>query len=244
MRPVAHPANKTMLHGIKVNVIDMPLEIFFVADRVFPEPWLPERDLAVSVTRHGRSGLHDPIGEPALDLAQSIGEIGVAVRQRRDDVQVVRQHHNRIDREGMSPSGHSHGRTQRADVIEQSAGSPIRERGREKERSAREEIAPVSDHARRISRISRCSIQATAVLRSPPLSEAKRGASLPRRPTPDFASLIRATADPATFARQAFALELDAKQLIHKSPVLLCIAHIKISTLSVYRIRNLPFSLS
>jgi len=62
----------------------------------------------------------------------------------------------------MSPPGRPYGHVQSADVINENARSPIRERHGEKERAARDEIPPVSDHVPRISRISLHSIRATA----------------------------------------------------------------------------------
>jgi hypothetical protein len=80
-------------------------------------------------------------------------------------VEVIRQHHDRIDRERVRTSRRPNRCTQRADVIDQSARPPIDERGREEIRSARDEIPPVSHHAARISRISLRSIRATGVAR-------------------------------------------------------------------------------
>ena len=43
MRPIAYTLYVSVLDRIEVDVIDMTLEIVFVADLVFPETALPKR---------------------------------------------------------------------------------------------------------------------------------------------------------------------------------------------------------
>ena len=42
LRPVAYAANQAMFQRIDINVIDMPSEVVFVADHVFPVATLPD----------------------------------------------------------------------------------------------------------------------------------------------------------------------------------------------------------
>ena len=57
MRPVADVRDKPMFHGIEMNVIHVPLEILFVADRMFPKAPLPQREIAIAVSCDGASGI-------------------------------------------------------------------------------------------------------------------------------------------------------------------------------------------
>jgi hypothetical protein len=76
-------------------------------------------------------------------------------------VQVVRQDHNRIDRERMQAARLSHRCTQAVNMIDQRARGSIGERHREEKRSACNEIPTVPDHAAMLTRISLRSIRAT-----------------------------------------------------------------------------------
>ena len=46
MRPIDHARNMSMLYRIEVNVIDMPIEIGFVADGMLPITALPDSFLS------------------------------------------------------------------------------------------------------------------------------------------------------------------------------------------------------
>jgi hypothetical protein len=46
MRPIGDALDVPVLEGIEVNVIDVPLQIAFVSNRVFPEPSLPNSAFA------------------------------------------------------------------------------------------------------------------------------------------------------------------------------------------------------
>ena len=47
MGPVAHARHKGMLDRIEMNVVNVPREVSFIADGVFPEPPLPKRQIAI-----------------------------------------------------------------------------------------------------------------------------------------------------------------------------------------------------
>jgi hypothetical protein len=57
MRSTAHSGDNTVPHWIEVNVIDMPLEIPVVANRVLPIAALPERRLPASATGDCNPGI-------------------------------------------------------------------------------------------------------------------------------------------------------------------------------------------
>jgi hypothetical protein len=117
MRPIAHSGYKTMFHGVEVNVIDVPLEISIIADCVFPEATLPKRVFPISVARDRSARLYDGGRESAFDQRPAIGEIGVSVGQRHDDVDMIGQHDDRIGREWVLPPRLHYRRAQSRDVI-------------------------------------------------------------------------------------------------------------------------------
>src|SRR5262245_16413285 len=47
--PMAHARNETVLDWIVMDVVHVPVQIHFVADRVLPETALPQRILAASI---------------------------------------------------------------------------------------------------------------------------------------------------------------------------------------------------
>jgi hypothetical protein len=49
IRPVAHAFNKTVLHRIVMDIVNVPLEIAIVADGVFAEPSLPKCGFTVAM---------------------------------------------------------------------------------------------------------------------------------------------------------------------------------------------------
>jgi hypothetical protein len=53
----------------------------------------------MALNRH--AGGNKPMGEMRLDPLPAAGEVGVDRRQRPDGMQVVRQDHDGLDREGM-----------------------------------------------------------------------------------------------------------------------------------------------
>ena len=73
MRPVAHAGDEAMLHGIDVGVIDVPLEIPVVADRVFPKSSLPQRVFAIRVALDWCTRFDDGCGEAAFDQLPRVG---------------------------------------------------------------------------------------------------------------------------------------------------------------------------
>jgi hypothetical protein len=147
MRPVAHVCGEAVLDRIEMDVVHMPLEIVIVADRVLPESPLPQCMFSVWVARdrHARSG--DGRREPALDELPPNRIVGIPLRQRHDDMQMVRQDNDGVDRKGMGLSRLAKGGTQCVDVHDQHTRCSIDERRREEIRSARNKIPPVSNHA-------------------------------------------------------------------------------------------------
>jgi hypothetical protein len=137
-----------------MNIVDVPLEISVISNGVLPKTTLPQRDLSISAAYDHRPRFHDGVRKSAFDEAQSIRVIRVAIRQRHDNVQVVRQDHNRIDRERMRAARVSHSRAQGNDVIDQRLRSSVRDRHGKEKRSTRDDIPTIPDHASIVTRIS------------------------------------------------------------------------------------------
>jgi len=81
-----------------------------------------------------------------LDPPPAAGEVGIALRQRPDGMQVVRQDHNGVDGERTLVPRDTERVPQGAHVMHQHRGCPVRERDREEIGAAWDEAAPVSDH--------------------------------------------------------------------------------------------------
>src|SRR5262245_19063874 len=96
VRPVAHLRNVAVLDWIEMNVVDMTLKVFIIADGVLPIASLPNTlfalcDLAASPSRTGG----EPAREGALNEAPAQRKIGITCRQCPDRMEVVRQHADR-----------------------------------------------------------------------------------------------------------------------------------------------------
>ncbi len=103
MRPVTHAGDETMFDGINVDVIDVPLKIPVVADRVLPISPLPQRVFAIRVMRDWHAGFGDGSGEAAFDQLPPGWIVCISLRQGHDDVQMIRQNDDRVDGERMRP---------------------------------------------------------------------------------------------------------------------------------------------
>ena len=93
-RPIAHAAHQTMLARVPVNVIDTPLEIVFVAQRVLPISSLPHAAHSVSPTRDRLNSLTATAVQPAfceffLDAGPAQRVLLVAWRECPDRVPMV-----------------------------------------------------------------------------------------------------------------------------------------------------------
>jgi hypothetical protein len=107
-----------MLDRIEVDVIDVSLEIPLIADGVFPKSALPQPEFSIPMARDGSARFRDGVREPAFDQPPPIWVIRISRRQRHDDMQMVGQHHDRIDGERVRRPRYANGRTQGLDVID------------------------------------------------------------------------------------------------------------------------------
>ena len=154
MGPIAHARHQAVLHRVEVDVVEMPREILLVADRVLPKPSLPQPVLAFVIALDRDSAGHDVPGEIALDPAPSAGKIEVIRREREDCVEMVRQDHGGIDREGTFFRRHAEGGAKLLDVTNERGRTSILDRYGEEIRSAWKEVSPVPDHWGKLARIA------------------------------------------------------------------------------------------
>lgn len=161
VRPISNSRDETVLNGIEVNVIHMPLEITLVANSVLPESALPQGHLAIWKACDRVSRSNNSIGKSTFDERQADRKVRISVRQRHHQVQMIGQHDYRINHEWMLSSRFDDGRPQTGNVVGERARRPVGQRRRNEKRPALKEISPVLNHDSTLTRISHCSIRAT-----------------------------------------------------------------------------------
>jgi hypothetical protein len=88
------------------------------------------------MTRDRSSRFDHRVSKSSLDETPSIWIVGVSFRQGHDNVQVVRQDHDRVDCEWMRTARVPCGNAQRVNVVDQHPGAPVQERHGKEKRSA------------------------------------------------------------------------------------------------------------
>jgi hypothetical protein len=89
------PGIMPMLHGIEVDVVDVALQVGFIANGVLPITTLPNSPLASgNLAGAARHVARKPARKSALDQAPAQWKISIALRQRPDGMQVVQQYAN------------------------------------------------------------------------------------------------------------------------------------------------------
>jgi hypothetical protein len=73
-------------------------------------------------------------------------------------MQVIRQYYDCVDRERVFAPRLAKCRAQFGDMVDERGGAEIRERDREKERTARYEVSSVSDHLGNVAGMDRSAI--------------------------------------------------------------------------------------
>jgi hypothetical protein len=92
---IPHSRHYTVLYGIEMNIVDMPLEIGVVAYGVFPKPPLPKDQFSVSEASDAHTVFYNCCRESTLDQAHSDWEVRVAGRQSHNEMHVIRPNHDR-----------------------------------------------------------------------------------------------------------------------------------------------------
>jgi hypothetical protein len=138
MRPIAHPRDQTMLHRIDVTIFDVAGIIRFIPDEVFPKSPLPDTAFASVPAYMAQAFLpRERLCKSRLDQPPAYGKIGVSRRQRPNCVDMIRQHHHRINDDGVAHAGFLHGASQSVDMIDQEGFSAIKKIGGEEPATSR-----------------------------------------------------------------------------------------------------------
>ena len=74
----ARPTHQLVLNRVEVQVVDVPLEIDLVANRVLSKAPLPECVFAIAMTLDRHPGGNKPMREIRLDSLPAAGKIGIA----------------------------------------------------------------------------------------------------------------------------------------------------------------------
>jgi hypothetical protein len=155
MRPPACRPRMTVLDRIEVNVIAMPLEIALIPQGMFPVPPLPDAAFAfpLAAIRYPLACL-DATREERLDQAPPRRIVCISRRQGPDSVQMVRQDHDRIERERMARPHIAKSFPQQTDSLRKQARAPVSQVNREEEASAGNEVPPIVRHRQMLERPS------------------------------------------------------------------------------------------
>src|SRR5690242_16777503 len=94
VRPIAHARNQAMLDRVEVNVVDVALEVPFIANGMFPESSLPQRQFTIRMACAGDARRKHVVTEMPFDASPPSRKIPVARRQGENCVQMVWEHHN------------------------------------------------------------------------------------------------------------------------------------------------------
>jgi len=82
MRPIRGAGGVPVLHRVEVDVIDVPVQVVFVADQVFPVTPLPDAAFAPGDAARGSTfRRRKRTGESSLDLGPAAGVVRVTVGQ-------------------------------------------------------------------------------------------------------------------------------------------------------------------
>ena len=104
--PIFGVVSKTMLDRVKMDIIDVTLEISLISYRVLPKSPLPDSPFALGNPGGGPAFIGAKSGrETALDKSPSRRKIGVVLRQRPHRMQVIRQHNPCVDGTGTVGCG-------------------------------------------------------------------------------------------------------------------------------------------
>ena len=117
-----------MLDWIDVAIFDMAAEILFIADEMFPEAPLPDGSLAARNTNTApQLCFGNCLREIDLDEPPTEREIGVVGWKRPYCMDVIGQHHNGVDHEGVAALRQPRRVSQGVDVIREQPASPVQQ---------------------------------------------------------------------------------------------------------------------
>jgi hypothetical protein len=77
MWPIEPLPHETMLHWIKMDVIDVSREVAFIANGMLPEPPLPKREVTIRPTHQLNSHINQRFAEMTFISPPAPGEIRI-----------------------------------------------------------------------------------------------------------------------------------------------------------------------
>ena len=100
IRPICYAANEFVLSRVPMDVVDAPLEVFLITDRMLPKTRLPNPASSFLLLRRrnvcfGATAGNPMVREQLLDSLPSRRIIGVALWQDPNHLQVIRQQTDR-----------------------------------------------------------------------------------------------------------------------------------------------------
>lgn len=143
--PIGRMAHPSVFYRVPMDVIGMAIEIFLVANQVFPKPSLPNAPLSARLAaRRNMFAFLDCAGKTALDQIPAHGKIRIAFRQCHYAVQMFRQDYDRSNAVRMPLANRLERCTQRIQMIhEQAVSLAARKVHREEPACAGDVCAPI-----------------------------------------------------------------------------------------------------
>src|SRR5579859_922408 len=131
--PIRDTRNMPMLHGVKMDVVDVAREIGIIANYMLPITTLPDALLAFgNFTIRPRLGI-DPTGKSALDEAPAASKVSVIFRQSPESMDVIGQNTNSNRLEGTPFLNGAIDLSQSIHLFDKQLAGPVSEHDREKE---------------------------------------------------------------------------------------------------------------
>lgn len=117
-----------VLHGIDVHLVDVMMQVRFIADQVLPVAALPDATLtAGNALRRAALADRQCPAEGGFDLCPAVGVVGVAVRQPPHAMQMVGQHRDGQHVEQSCRPRRAECVTQQVGMIDQQAATALQQ---------------------------------------------------------------------------------------------------------------------
>lgn len=130
-----------------MNIINMRGIIAVTDNGVFPEAPLPDATfLAFELHSRALLVLRNGFRKSFFNRLPAPGIIRIVFRQCPDTMQMIRQHHPRIDMKRAGLSGFTNGITQYVNMLHQQTGLAVKQIDGKEIRTTRKAIAPVIGH--------------------------------------------------------------------------------------------------